>query len=336
MKMNITNLYGMASYSTAQRAQQETAKFARELGANELGIYFYDVKVDTDKEMETRLDGVNASLQMGDMLIFQMPTWNGYRFDKAYLDRIQAYGLRLAIFVQDTAALMFKVNREWLKPYVDLYNRADVLIVSSKAMEERLRKEGLTVSKVVYQEMWDRRLTFNPPMATFAKELTFTGSQERFPFTKQWHYPTKLRLYARDAQPDQNQNIDYMGYKSDADLVRELNRGFGLCWSVDTEGRPERQYSRLNASFKLSTYLAAGMPVVANADISSADLIKEYGLGLLAPDLQTASDLVQNCTPAEYQQMAKRVQQYGYLLRQGANFKRIYFETMIKLMMTDK
>ena len=123
-----------------------------------------------------------------------------------------------------------------------------------------------------------------------------------------------------------------MGFRNEDELVRLLNRGFGLCWSVDTEERKERRYSQMNASFKLSTYLAAGLPIVANDDISVAPLIKKYGLGLLAPDLATASELVQKCTPQEYAQMADHVYRYSFLLRQGWNFRRVYTETVDKLL----
>ena len=111
-----------------------------------------------------------------------------------------------------------------------------------------------------------------------------------------------------------------------------LDGGFGLCWSVDTPEQPERQYSHLNASYKLSTYLAAGLPVVANADIAAAQLIKDHQLGLLAETLEEADQLVQNCTAEEYQLMAQKAKDYGYLLRNGYMFKRMLVEVVTHFM----
>lgn len=74
------------------------------------------------------------------------------------------------------------------------------------------------------------------------------------------------------------------------------------------------------------------MPVIANADISAANLIKDHQLGFLAESLDEVNDLVQNCTPADYQQMAHRVHDYGYLLRNGYVFKRILGEVVEKLL----
>lgn len=301
MKVNITSLYGLEPNNVTLRAQQETTQIAKQLGANELSIYRYNPTADTPQERSKRIDGINASLQMGDIVIFQHPTWNGYDFEADYLRRLRAYHAKIAIFIHDATGLWFD-NPADLKQSIMIFNLADMMILPSPAMGKALREAGLTVKHIVYQTIFDRLLNYDPPVATYAQELSFAGSQERFPFTKSWNYPTRLRLFAQVDDPDESLNVEYMGFRNEDELVRLLNRGFGLCWSVDTEERKERRYSQMNASFKLSTYLAAGIPVVANDDISVAGLIEERGLGILAPDLQTASELVQACTPRRIRQ----------------------------------
>lgn len=233
------------------------------------------------------------------------------------------------MFIHDVPPLMFKANyQDWIKPHVEFYNQADALILPSPQMEQYLRQEGLTVDKIVYQHLWDHPTTYQPQVARFQRELTFLGNPQRFPFVNDWQYATPLRIYANLDNFEAPQNVFFQGYLPDELLLPQLNRGFGLCWSVDTPNQEERKYSRLNASYKLSTYLAAGMPVIANADISAANLIKDHQLGFLAESLNEVNDLVQNCTPADYQQMAQRVHDYGYLLRNGYVFKRILGEVV--------
>ena len=95
MKINITNLYGMANTSTAQAAQNVTTQLAKAQGVNELAIYRYNVTSDTPEQLRVRIDGINASLQMGDIVIFQLPTWNGLEFERQYLSQLRAYQARV-------------------------------------------------------------------------------------------------------------------------------------------------------------------------------------------------------------------------------------------------
>ena len=291
MKINITNLYGMANTSTAQAAQNVTAQLAKDQGANELAIYRYNVASDSPEQLRVRIDGINASLQMGDIVIFQLPTWNGLEFERQYLNQLRLYQTRIVFVIQDVPPLMFSQNyADWMRPYVEFFNEADLLILPSENMAARLRAEGLTVDNIVYQHLWDHPTTYQPEMAAFRRELTFLGSQSRFPFTREWSYQTRLRLFAADAQADPDQNIDYVGF------------------------HPER------------------LPVVANADIAAAELIKDRHLGLLAESLAEADQLVQNCTAEDYQRMAQNAKDYGYLLRNGYMFKRMLVEVVEKLL----
>lgn len=337
MRVHVTNLYGMAIDSTAQRAQNEFTNALRPLGINEFGIYYYNAYSEDPTARRARIDGINAAVQAGDIVIFQTPVWMGLEFEKEYVDQLHAYGAKVAIFVQDSIPLMYKANFEWLEPYIQFYNTADLLILPSLAMESRFRKQGLQVKKVVYQELWDRPTEYQPQRATFKRELTFLGNQKRFPFTKDWALSTKLRLFSRTEQAEEeNQHVNYAGYVPEEQLLPHLNRGFGLCWSEDTPEEDERIYSTMNASFKLSTYLAAGMPVIANQDISSAQIIQKNGLGLLAESLEEVDHLVQTVSEADYQQMANRVLQFGTLLRQGYMAKRIMVATVQQLLTADK
>lgn len=333
MKVHVTNLHGMAAASTAQIAQNNFIKALQPLDINEFGIYFYDASTEEEASMQARIDGINAGLSQGDIVIYQHPIWMAYRFEEAYLDKLRAYGAQLVIFVQDVIPLMFKANyADWIQPYIRLFNKADLVILPSKAMEKVLRENGLTVAKVVYQNLWDHPTSYQPGPIGFKRELTFLGSQDRFPFTKHWTQATDLRLFTQVNDPAPQPHVTYAGFVPEERLLAQLNRGFGLCWSENTPTQNERDYSRLNASYKLSTYLAAGMPVIANQDISAANIIRENGLGLLADSLDEVDHLVQTIDEAEYQQMVTRVRKFGELLRQGYIAKRILIATVNQLM----
>ena len=68
--MKITNLYGLSHESTALIAQNMVEEIAETLGFKELGIYRYDVSTDSPEMLRTRLDGVFASVQFNDTIVF--------------------------------------------------------------------------------------------------------------------------------------------------------------------------------------------------------------------------------------------------------------------------
>ncbi len=90
MKIHITNLYGRGD--TIGKAQQMTADIAKkDLNYNELGIYNYPMQSDTPDMLRTRLDGIVASVSHGDIVIFQLPTWNGFKFDETFVTHFNGY-----------------------------------------------------------------------------------------------------------------------------------------------------------------------------------------------------------------------------------------------------
>ena len=91
MVVRITRLNGASMRETAMQMQCKTAEIAYRIGCREMGIYHYNAAAESNEILGSRLDGVIAGLQWGDIVICQFPTWNGLRFERALVDRIKAY-----------------------------------------------------------------------------------------------------------------------------------------------------------------------------------------------------------------------------------------------------
>ncbi|MGX7043243.1 hypothetical protein [Leuconostoc holzapfelii] len=152
MRTHITNIYGHSPKSTALIAQNMTTEIGKSLGFNEVGIYAYPVSDDTEKELRVRIDGIISGVGFNDVVVAQFPTWNDFEFDEHLVERLKIYpNLKLVIFVHDVSPLMFSGNYYLMPRFIALCNRADLVILPTKAMFARLRSEGLTVKKVVIQ-----------------------------------------------------------------------------------------------------------------------------------------------------------------------------------------
>lgn len=335
MRVHITNVYGLSG--TAAKAQQAVVNIARRmLHCNELGIYHYQVESDTPELLHKRLSGIMAPVDFRDIVIFQVPTWNGIKFDLALFEQFKNYRCRSIIFVHDVTPLMFEENRYLLGQYIELYNQADVLIVPSQSMAEFLCSKGLNVKRVVVQKMWDYKVSLGekarPP---FKKLIHFAGNpnaESKFGFVKKWNYVNvPLSVTTDDGEWAEERNIRFLGwYNDDNLLVNALRKsgGVGLLWSEDSYWC---EYMKMNACYKMSTYLAAGLPIIVPRGIAEQNTVVRKGLGFVVESLDEAVERVEGMDKKEYENMTKNVEDFSKLLRNGYFTKKVLLDAMFEI-----
>lgn len=333
MKVHITNLYGMAYKSVAQMAQQMVAKIAEDnFHFNELGVYNYYDPNESDAALASRFDGILASVGDDDVIILQSPNWNSIEWETAFIERTGIYrNVKRIMFIHDVIPLMFKTNFYLLDNFINFYNQMDVVIVPTQKMLDYLREHGLTVEKVVIQHMWDHPCHIDPTVnPENNKVITYIGNADKAQFIQKWDHPDmKLNLFIDPAEWGQGKNVEFEGWHDDSELVGILRKtgGFGLLWG----DKPDWvQYMKLNCSYKLSTYLAAGIPVICNHETPEAEVIKRKHLGIVEDDLETAIAKAQAMTDDEYCQMRDAVGEFSNLIRDGYFTKRVLAEAVFK------
>ena len=327
MKTHITTLNNMAG--TASLAHRRVLKVAQSIGCHEMGLSFYPLKPDYAKEIDKRLDGIIAPLNYGDIVIFQSPTWNGWEFDAEFVAKLKDLRVKLVIFIHDVIPLMFRDNAYLMPTYMEMFNQADVIIAPSQQMVNRLCEAGLTVEKILIQEIWDHphNLSLNQPV--FKKEIFFAGSLTRFPELQNWVYETPLRVFANEPKSNPEANLVIEGWKRNEELLMELSKGgFGLVWNTQYNDGENVDYYEMNISHKLSTYLAAGIPVIVPNTLSNSHLIEERGLGFAVNSLEEANQLVQNMAPESYQEISSRAQGFAFLLKEGYITKKLLIDAI--------
>lgn len=330
--IHITNLHGMMFDSTAQIAQNMIANIACDnLGFKELGIYSYNASEEKLETQRSRFDGIFSGVGNNDIIIFQYPTWNTIEWDTRFFNESYLYkNIKKIIFIEDVEPLMFQSDRDLLPQYINLYNKAEVLICPSHRMFNYLKTQGLKNQNVVFQKMWDHPCHMNNiPLPTNNKIISFAGNPQKFSFANDWkYYNITLNVYG-DSKNNTSKNIIYQGWKSDQELLLSLrnNGGFGLVW---TEDPVTKKYMSLGITYKLSTYLAAGIPVIINSSNTSKDIVLRNNLGFVVDSLDEAVEKMSQLSQNDYKQLVENVDSFAKLIRNGYFTKKVLIDAIFK------
>lgn len=331
MKIHFTNLYGHAHTSVALMAQNTCMEIARSMGVNELAIFSYDSSHEPWPEKSARFDGIIAGISYGDTVFYQSPTWNSPEWDTALIDRMKLYGVRLVIFIHDDIPLMFASNYYLMSVHIEMYNKADAIIVPSEIMRDRLIEEGLTVKNILIQKMWDYTHTMSLSKPSFCKRLYFAGQPSRFPYIENWSFPTPLHVFSSQ-NINETSTLKNEGWKNKDELLLSLSKGgFGLVWGNHENPEEEEEYYKMNISYKLSTYLAAGIPVIVPYYLSNIEYIKDRELGYVVSSLEEASSIVQNCTEEDYSRLVENVKSVSSLISGGYFTKKLIIDSVMTI-----
>lgn len=312
-------------------AQNEVLCILSEFGVTELPIYLYNSKNEPWNEKSARLDGLISGITEGDIVFFQYPTWNAMEWDNDLIDRLNLYGARVILFVHDIVPLQFESNYYLMDKFIGICNKCKMLIVPSEKMYRCLVEHGLKVKKYVVQNMWDFKNDIQLYEPTFERKLYFTGEASRFPFVRNWHQETPLYVYGIE-DITESTNVNFGGWLNKYELLLQLSKGgFGLVWGNSENPEDERDYYKMNCSYKLASYLSAGIPVIIPDYLSNADFIKEKEIGFVVSGLEEASQVVQNCSEEEYNRMVSNLKQVQYLINIGYFTKKLFVDAIMKL-----
>lgn len=320
---------------TAQTAQEMVTNIAiNSLGFRQLGIYSYYWPDEPDGSLSARIDGIIASLHAGDIVVIQAPTWNGPSWTTQLINHIKTYGAHVVILIHDIRAIQTAETWGTLGDEINVYNQAEVVIAHSHQMIDFLNQHGLKVKHTVSLDLMDHPINFEfSHPAKFHKSISYAGSYDpnKCSFIRNWNYSdVKCRIYSKPQDWLDKQNVEFVSWKDNVELLYDLrnNGGFGMNW---TDNDNWAKYSSINDSFKLSTYIAAGIPLVAQSSITQHELIAKKHLGIIADTLDEAVDKIAHTTEDEYNQMAQNVEHFAPLVRNGYFTKRALVQMMFDL-----
>ena len=332
MHIHITNANNLYKWSAAKLGQNETLNILKSFDLTEMPIYLYDDSNESWNEKSARFDGLISGLHQGDIVFFQYPTWNAIEWDSALIDRLLLYGAKVVLFIHDVMPLQFENSYYLMPKFIQTANKAELVIVPSKQMYNRLVQEGLTVKKYVIQKLWDFNVDIDLHTPSFEKRLYFTGDISRFPFIQDWKYSTPLYCYGNKMDGYDYSKVHFGGWLNKTELLLELSKdGFGLVWGNSEDPKDERDYYKMNCSYKLSSYLSAGIPVIVPSYLSNSDFVKDSNIGFVVNSLEEANRVVQECNEERYKEMVSNLKQVQFLINNGYFTKKLFIDAIMLL-----
>ena len=331
MSIYITNTYALGGI--ASKAQNLVTEEAKKLGIEEIRIPYIDYESEDRNNMSNKIDGILTGITSGDTIIYQSPTWNDPNFDIFFMNKLLEIGnLNIIIFIHDIRPMMFLTEQINMPSYIELFNIANYLIVPSKNMAQYLGEKGVT-TPMVTQYLWDsnKEMVFQE-VPKLKKQINFIGSDAKFMISRNFpiNSDVTLDLYGRkNDEMVRAENINYHGFFNEYNLLHELHKGgFGLVW---TEDMYWREYMKYNTSFKTSTYLRAGIPLIVHESISCRKMVEDNHWGIIVNSLAEAVEKVRAMTVEEYNSYVKAIQEVKYSLENGYFTKKVLVDSVYKL-----
>lgn len=331
MQVHVSNLNNMSG--TATIAQGAVMQVAREMGYKEMGISFYHLEAGFERELRNRLNGIFAAFKSGDIMVFQYPSWIGLNYDECFIDYVKEYDKsKLIIFVQDIQQMMFGSQQWVLEWEVRNLNKADLLILPSNKMYEKLLSNGLDEKiPVEYQTVWETPGEKAHLKHHIERKMIFTGNMIRFPFLKEYHGKTPIELYQYDKpEREDDASFIYKGFREQNELQDEIAKGgFGLVWA---DKDYFDSYYSMNQPHKLGSTLACGIPVIVRKGSTHEEFVTKNGLGFAVESLEEADSLIQGLSDDEIQKLYNNVASIQPILLNGGYTRKVLQDSVIKVL----
>lgn len=263
-------------------------------------------------------------LQPGDEVLMQYPFLVPEA--KAMMMAVKEKGAKLTVLMHDCYLLRERRSTDAMEQWILKF--ADRVIAHSELMARFFREIAMQMDprekmpQFEVLEMFDYRLPMKPLVTSTeaGKTVIFAGNLSKAGFVKGLvNLPVDFSLYGLP-------KLDSSSYKGafDGNQPEGLYGDFGLVWdgdSLETCNGMLGEYLRFNAPFKLSLYLALGLPVIVWRESAMATYVERYHLGLCIDSLHHLAPCLAALSAKEFAQMKTCALQMGEQIRKGEMLK---------------
>ena len=199
------------------------------------------------------MQGITAAVSRDSIVIFQYPSMVSARYDGFVMEHLKNIcGAKVAVIVEDLGSRIAPSDYKQLSDEINLFKKADLLIVQYTDMELYLKENGLKKMPVMYQRVWDYPYDF---------------------------YLDELEI---DKKMDKIHDI------SMRHMLDIKKAGLALTATTDWENK----YGLMINPFETGFCICAGIPVIVPEQANIADFVSRYGIGFVMSDDENADDIL--------------------------------------------
>lgn len=252
-----------------------------------------------------------------DVLLVNYPTDMGYLFDRTLLNKLRSKQVKSIAFIHDIDALRFQMPfYKGLKHEITLLNKYTCVIVPNSTMLRTLKKQGLRVPTVTLQ-LFDylTEQDLSTKKINYAPIISFTGNLNKagFIFNLKNSNSISYELYGPLEADTTSISDMYQGSFDSDQLLQIVNKGFGLIWDgasiecIDTAKVSSGSYLMYNNPYKLSFYIATGVPIVIWSKAAEANFVIENKIGIVVDSLKDLEKEIKKISEQQYEEMKQNV-----------------------------
>jgi hypothetical protein len=244
------------------------------------------------------------SVKKGDTVIFHFPMLaNAYKILFGLLNKKGVHTVALIIDIDGLR-----------------YHDADVLknelaslalfthIIAHNAAMKRYLSAYISEDKISSIELFDYPVTGSIPGNSFKGAVCFAGNFEKSGFVNGLYQLNSIQfnLYGPSFKTSDQKNVFYKGSFPSNTLPALLEGSFGLVWDGPSIDNCD-EYLQYNNPYKMSLYIAAGLPLIVCKESAVARLVQQYNIGILVNSLYDIERALSNLTEEHYMEMKQNI-----------------------------
>ena len=316
----------------AGKAPMDFINIGKKLGFQLIEFNLTSPKKNIYDKVKSRINYVNKWKQFykkvpsDSIILIQLPN-TIYKFNKfEKLEKLKKEkNVHIIAVIHDINQLRgYKDDKIFNKEMSFVINSAEKIIVHNTNMRKYFERLGVNASRLIDLKIFDYILCEdNTKKIMFSRVVNIAGNLD----DKKAGYLKKIKsldvsfnLFGINYNLEKAKNISYKGNFPSEEIPNILNTGFGLIWdgnSLTECNGLYGEYLKYNSPFKLSLYLAAGLPVIIWSKAAQASFVEQNKVGLVVDSLYDLSEKLSNLSEAEYFELVNNVKVVSSKLRTG-------------------